>query len=103
MSETALLEISSQAQMGFASAEAQRQLIREKAVQALQDKESIIESLKVQCHVLAGELASVGAALNAEMVARTGLEAKMEETEKFRDLFMNKFFSQVGKKAKPNT
>ena len=48
ISETALMEVSANAQMGIASAEAQRQLIREKAIQALQDKESIIEALKIR-------------------------------------------------------
>ena len=78
ISETALLEVYEVAQAQCLSAEQQRALMRERALQALQDKENIIESLKNQCHILANELTSVGAGLNAEVASRIALEAKLE-------------------------
>ena len=96
-SESALFEVASEAQRGVASSELDRQQFRERAVQALQDKEAIIDALKTQCQLITEELYSAGSALSVETELRKSLEKAMVEVKNERDLFMNKYSAEVGK------
>ena len=96
-SESALFEIASEAQRGAASSELDRQRFRERAVQALQDKEAIIDALKTQCQLIAEELYSAGSALSVETELRKSLEKAMAEIQNERDMFMHKYSAEVGK------